>query len=511
MNQAITTFLDVLPLHPPIKNLESFTGFLTRVAQANHIQSFQKLSVICDVSTGVIRKLSDFPLLSYGEIASRMGCQYSSILATTFFHMIRKFGILKPLNLIPVFFKGSLGLHLRYCPACIAQDPYYRLIWRFLALPGCSIHSCRFLEQCGHCGNTIPLFMIPSKIGICPTCNGDLRSCSVTALSENEWRSVCADSADFEYLLSSHQWGEDEDIEKKVGHRLAMCRRERGLSTQQIAANLAIPLYELQSIERGDIHRNISFATYVRYAKYFDGTFKDVFECLEDEGTSTVISAPPEIQVICPQIQQIVLQPYEDVVLEHLQEAIKSLLSQNEPITLTSIEKYLRAAADYPQQYTVINKIWNQRRSDDSVKRRLQYELRENELVEQVRGAIAALEKRGCTPTYGEIFDQVGLSLNCLSHYSRVMALIKPYSLRGKPNKDRVKRMVKVRTRTNPQDENLLVEQVRSVIEDLRTSGRMVSQKAISRIIGISVFRLKSYSRVKAILDQIVQENRLAS
>lgn len=231
MNQDNTAFFDVLPVRPPIRRLESFTGFLTRIAEANRIRSIQKLSVICEVSTGVIKKLSDSPLLSYGEIASRMRCTPSSILATTFFHLLRKFGALKRISLITVFFKGSLGLHLRYCPACLTQDPYYRLIWRFLALPGCSFHGCRFLDRCGHCGNTIPLFFIPSKIGACPTCNEDLRSCSVNPLSEQEWLSACADTADLEYLLTSHQWEEDEDIAKKVGYRLATCRRERGLST----------------------------------------------------------------------------------------------------------------------------------------------------------------------------------------------------------------------------------------------------------------------------------------
>jgi transcriptional regulator with XRE-family HTH domain len=439
-----------------------------------------------------------------------MRCTPSSIQATTFFHMLRKFGALKRISLITVFFKGSLGLHLRYCPACLTQDPYYRLIWRFLALPGCSVHGCRFLDRCGHCGNTIPLFIIPSKIGVCPMCNEDLRSCSVNPLSEQEWRSACADTADFEYLLTSHHW-EDDDIAKKIGYRLAMLRRERRLSTQQITANLAMPLHELHSIERGDIHRNISFAAYVRYAKFFDVTFQELFEGPIDGGVSTVIPAPPEILVLSPQIQQLVLQPYEDVVLEHLQEAVKSLLSLGQPVTLTTIRKHLNVSADYPQQFTFLKKIWNQRRSDDSDKRRIQYERRENELVKQVQDAIAAIEKLGRTPTYGEIFDQVGLSLNYLSRYKRVMALIKPYSQHWKLHKVRVKKIVKVRSRANPQDENLLVERVHSAIEDLRASGRKVTQKAIGRIIGMSVFTLKSYSRVRAILDQIVQDNRLAS
>lgn len=272
-----------------------------------------------------------------------------------------------------------------------------------------------------------------------------------------------------------------------------------------------MPLHELHSIERGDIHRTVPFAAYVRCAKFFGVPFKELFESLVDQSTSTVIAAPPEIRAISPQIQQIELQPYEDVVLEHIQEAVRSMRSLGESVTLTTIRKHLNVSAEYPQQFTFLKKIWNQRRGDDSDKRRLQYERRENELVEQVQDAIAALEKLGRTPTYGEIFDQVGLSLNYLSHYKRVMTLIKPYSQHWKLHKVRVKKIEKVRSRANPQDEYLLVEQVHSAIEDLRASGRKVTQKAIGRIIGMSVFTLKSYSRVRAILDQIVQDNRLAS
>ena len=56
--------------------------------------------------------------------------------------------------------------------------------------------------------------------------------------------------------------------------------------------------------------------------------------------------------------------------------------------------------------------------------------------------------------------------------------------------------------------ENTLVEQVQEAIETLKSSGELVTQKSISKIVKMSIPGLQRYPRVQAILDRIADEYR---
>src|SRR6266849_2460550 len=60
-------------------------------------------------------------------------------------------------------------------------------------------------------------------------------------LSEQEMQSAVLRTADIEYLLSSFQSEEQDDIARQVGFQFAILRRKKGLSTQQVADQLAYP------------------------------------------------------------------------------------------------------------------------------------------------------------------------------------------------------------------------------------------------------------------------------
>jgi hypothetical protein len=115
------------------------------------------------------------------------------------------------------FFIESLGAYQRYCPKCLSETDYYSLTWRFLAVTGCSVHQCRLLERCGHCGNFIPLFTTCTRLGICSLCGEDLRSCPTLTLSVQEMDNVQRCTTDIEYLLSPQGSEEDKDAAIKIG------------------------------------------------------------------------------------------------------------------------------------------------------------------------------------------------------------------------------------------------------------------------------------------------------
>src|SRR5579871_1135197 len=150
-------YLDRLPLHPQPEPLESFSSYLLRLTEANEHRRYSDLSHLFSIPTSTFFQIADYPLRSFGVLPKRTGCSLDRLLATTLFHVAKKFRRSTLPLFFARFFAGSLGNFLRYCPACLKEAPYYSLLWRFLALPGCDTHQLRLLEQCGHCGSQIPL------------------------------------------------------------------------------------------------------------------------------------------------------------------------------------------------------------------------------------------------------------------------------------------------------------------------------------------------------------------
>src|SRR3954453_21408623 len=70
---------DTLPVHPSPKRLESLTGYLTRLGEANGITSVDALVSMCfpHQSRRVAREQTDFPPLSLVSLASATACPES--------------------------------------------------------------------------------------------------------------------------------------------------------------------------------------------------------------------------------------------------------------------------------------------------------------------------------------------------------------------------------------------------------------------------------------------------
>lgn len=188
----------VLPLHPRPQPLESLTSYLTRTASANGFQSLSELGALAGGRTSSLLQrggsaFCEYSTLSFSALAQLTGVPTARWLDMTFFHLIQRFGRgMHPLTLRK-FLEGSLSPTLRYCPQCLAEQTpaYYSLLWRFLVLPGCLNHRVHFLNQCGHCGFSLPLLSPLPQLTTCPLCQGDLRSSvpsplesSLTALTE---------------------------------------------------------------------------------------------------------------------------------------------------------------------------------------------------------------------------------------------------------------------------------------------------------------------------------------
>ncbi len=472
-------YFDVLPLHPSPKNLETLTCYLTRIAEINGIKHLDDLSKTMALEKHVFKQMTDYPLVSFGEIASRTVCSESRILATTFFYMAKKFGCSVYPAFLQYFFKGSLGAYLRYCPLCIDEMSYYSLIWRFLCLPGCALHESQFLECCLHCDNPIPLLVLPSKIGLCPTCKGDLRACKALPLLEEGIQMIHQYRADIESLLSQNFDENEGDASKRAGYKFAVLRRERQLSPQQVALATGIPLHEVYGMEQGGMHKRTSFQSYVKYADYFGIPLYSLFEYSEGE-----------------QERVDTQKKHIDVVFEHVQGAIQDLNSRKEAVTLTAIGKYVNISPNRINQYNSIEAINKETLLDLQIERRKRKkQQKENVLIERLYKAITILTENGRFLSQESISEQAELSPVQLSYYASARALLIGYPLKEPRLSKRL-------------GEDYVIELVNTAIASLISLEQAVTLMEISRKVKLSIYKLRSYPKVKIMLDNIVKEKR---
>src|SRR6266699_355350 len=197
-------YFEVLSLHPKPEYLESLTSYLTRIAEMNGINGYKALATLCFPKESVRRvwSLKDYPLSSFSTLQSTLVKPESTLLKTTFYHLAKKFECSTEVFPLSIFLSGSVSDCLRYCPLCLRDFPYYSLVWRFLSLKGCWVHNCHLLEKCGHCGTKIPIFAYPFKVGFCPTCKKDLRTCVSSSLSLQVRKGTLSLYQDLEFLLT---------------------------------------------------------------------------------------------------------------------------------------------------------------------------------------------------------------------------------------------------------------------------------------------------------------------
>src|SRR6266536_2470504 len=227
----VTYYFDVLPYHPRPEYLESLTSYLMRLAWCNDISSIDGLSALCfpQQDRRITRDIADYPPVSFESLMVAGACTEEILRTTTFFYLAAKFGRSTLPQPMSRFLSGCVSQYLRYCPMCLAEQQvrYYPLSWRFLPLTYCCQHRCRLLEACGYCGELIPLFTSPFRLGFCPRCQRSLKLYAVSLVSDEiELEAASQARDDILFLLAPQSWEVDSgDVIRRVGQRFAHLRR----------------------------------------------------------------------------------------------------------------------------------------------------------------------------------------------------------------------------------------------------------------------------------------------
>ena len=282
---------DLLPLHPPPEPLESFTSYITRIAERNGFQLIDDLANLAGRPNGWKNQylFPDFPCPPYEGLAHITGCSVAELEGTTFSSLREFFGF----RLYPTFFRKflqeSLAADFRYCPICLAEQssPYASLIWRFLFVPGCLLHHCAFLNQCGHCGALLPLLArFPWRLR-CLSCLGDLRTCQSRYLSDEEVRMTRRRTDDLTMLLTLRPGSGVSVV--SLGERFAFLRQDAQLSWEEVARVMGIKDEGVVAIEGGYLRGEANLKTICAMRKRLDSRFE----------TSSRLSSHKSLRSLC--------------------------------------------------------------------------------------------------------------------------------------------------------------------------------------------------------------------
>src|SRR5258708_2671102 len=311
-----------LPLHPPPEPFESMTSYLIRPAEENGLRSMGGFVGLLRISYGRLTSICtspDYPApFALAGLSQITGCSEERLQQTTFLALIQRFGHTRGPHALQQFLAGSLASGLRYCPCCLAEHSpaYYSLLWRFLALPGCTEHGIQFLNQCGHCQTPLPLLSFPPKLGWCPTCQGDLRKGPVHRLSKEAQRLSHRRTQDLQILLSPRLRPPELAQAQMVGKHYMAKRLQLDLLISEAADRSGIDQSVIRDIEQiGELRRaSASLKDYLRYA--------DTLSCSLQE----VMDFDPNVEIPLPPGQ--VFNQVE-AAIQHLEKQGQSLTKRN--------------------------------------------------------------------------------------------------------------------------------------------------------------------------------------
>jgi hypothetical protein len=453
----MTMWFDVLPLHPPPLPLESFTGYLVRLAQLNQLNTKTALTALTHPRRKWKNTWSDYPLQDFGNLCVATQCSERQLQATTFYHLVRKFGRGLIAHHCSRFLLTSLSSHLRYCPHCLEQKGYYSLLWRFRDLQGCLEHGCHLLDCCGHCGSHLPLISSPLRVGICPACHHDLRRSRSLQLSPQEQTITERRVVDLTYLLMPQEWEASGTFIQVVGQYLMQLRHGLGWSPLDMADKLGISRDTLASME-----------TFKRFGR--GSTLRHHFQYMDLVGLSfqEAISITQDPQAYRRLKVQQLIKAIQAVIAEF--EVNQKVVTQADIcLALGTVPHFIR---QYPEVRTLLDEVIASRKEQHN-----------RIMVKRVQDAIGQLLAKRQQPSISNVCKHMSVSRGALQRVPEAYALLLPYAPpRRKARQEQIMALVK------------------QAIEELHIDSDLPTQEDIARYVQLSLHTLRYYLPVRVLL-----------
>ena len=479
-------WFDTLPVHPQPLPLESLCSYATRLVEANRLRWAGRLHRLFFPGFPRPRAdaFADLPPRSLGVMPTVTGCAESRLWATTFYYLgQRLINRTEPAKL-GTFLKGSTVPYQRYCPACLSEQGYYHLAWRFYALPGCPQHQCYLLDWCGQCGEAIPLISVPARLGVCPACQIHLTTCITTPLSNLDHDLTIVRFHELVALLSP-----PTDQEANLGDQLAVHRERQGLATAQIARWLGFHrLDTVLAMENKGNRYKPNFQHYLNYAALLSLTLRDLF------------ASPPNVPDWAERVRRVAQPQYdwleeqaqrrEADMLERATLTAQELFAAGEKVTNKALARQLDTSAGTLSCYPSVGALVARYRQQRDQQRR---EHREAELMALIREKVELAPEVPQPLSLMEIGRLIGVSTNTIRYY--------PGTYRY------AQRLVDESLRPRRLADEQLMQHMQATADRLRAEGIPVNRETF-REAGIVAFQLRFRftKQSRALFYALIQE-----
>ena len=182
----------------------------------------------------------------------------------------------------------------------------------------------------------------------------------------------------------------------------------------------------------------------------------------------------------------------EEEVFGKVQTAIQGLMSRGLSITYTSVAREIGMARETLKTYARIRALLDEHLLSSHLYQRQQFALREEALLSQVEEAVAELEVLGTPVTQRAICAKIGRERTVMKQYPRIRAIIEQKASGYHVYQRRSAQPV----------EGELVQKVEEAVESLVSLGEPVTRASIARCIRISPEVLIQYPGAVAVLEQ---------
>jgi len=209
---------------------EALTSYIQRVADANYITPHELWREIADEGArypqSSMASLIDYipsSVFNVNKISQMLEINCDTLETLTFKTVLKKM-LPKHLSDKELLTKRVLSDCFsdvrRFCPECLKQEPFYKLIWQVKEIAVCPEHQLQLLDKCPSCDRKIKLLAVDSKVGVCPECyfelqHSKLKSAVVTNVEERTYQ-------DWEILIeqSHDKDGIHTNVERDASVRL---------------------------------------------------------------------------------------------------------------------------------------------------------------------------------------------------------------------------------------------------------------------------------------------------
>jgi hypothetical protein len=126
-------------------------------------------------------------VLDYSKFAFATGIKEEEVFRMTLYHVLKKFSINDNLDRSRFLFGMLRNEIFYYCPECLKEKPYHRLIWEIEDIIACPEHKVFLQKTCPHCATTLKQHDL-KDISICPHCAGNLAtSKGISIINDTEY------------------------------------------------------------------------------------------------------------------------------------------------------------------------------------------------------------------------------------------------------------------------------------------------------------------------------------